>query len=177
MAIEEPKYAVSKKYDAFELREYSSYIVAQTEVIGEDKGRGSKAFKTLAGYIFGKNKEKIRMKMTAPVIQKDVLNHSDTSVFSFVMPEKFSLDSLPMPINENIKIKKMSAKTVAALSYSGGWSLEKYKEHEEKLLKALNKNGVKIIGKPLFARYNSPFSLWFLRRNEVLVEVSRQINN
>lgn len=173
MAIEEPKYTVIQKYDTFEVREYSSYIVAQTKVTGEHEDRGSNAFKTLAGYIFGKNEEKTKMKMTAPVTQEEIPNEPDSAIFSFVMPEQFSLQTLPKPLNENIIIKKISAKTVAALRYSGSWSLEKYKEHEEKLLKALQQEGLEIIGKPIFARYNSPFSLWFLRRNEVLIEISK----
>jgi len=172
MAIEEPKYTVIKDYGVFELRDYAPYIVAQTKVTGKPEDMGSKAFKTLAGYIFGNNEEKTKMSMTVPVIQEDVASKPDTALFSFVMPEKFSMQTLPKPINESIVIKKIASKKIAALRYSGSWSLEKYKENEKKLLKAVEQNGFKIIGKPVFARYNSPFSLWFLRRNEVLVEVS-----
>jgi len=173
MATEEPKYRVVKDYGTFEVRDYAPYIVAQTIVKGKQDDMGSKAFKTLAGYIFGKNEEKTKMSMTAPVLQEDATSKKDTAIFSFVMPEKFSMQTLPKPINENIVIKQIDSKTVAALRYSGSWSLEKYKKNEKKLLELLEKNGFKTVGKPVFARYNSPFSLWFLRRNEVLVEVSR----
>ena len=171
MAIEEPKYTVIKDYGVFELRDYAPYIVAQTKVTGKPEDMGSKAFKTLAGYIFGNNEEKTKMSMTAPVLQEDATSRKDTALFSFVMPEKFSMQTLPRPINENIVIKQIASRTVAALRYNGSWSLEKYKKNENKLLELLEQNGFKIVGKPVFARYNSPFSLWLFRRNEVLVEV------
>jgi len=60
---------------------------------------------------------------------------------------------------------------MAVKQYSGTWSQDNYEEHETQLLKALKADDVKIIGEPMFARYNSPFSLWFLRRNEVMIEV------
>ena len=62
---------------------------------------------------------------------------------------------------------------MAALSYSGTWSQWRYKEKEKRLEELIRQRGLKIKGVPVFARYNHPFTLWFLRRNEVLIPVAR----
>ena len=191
MAIEEPKYTVIEKNETFEIREYGPYLVAQTQVTGEFDEIGTKAFKILFKYISGENQQRSKIKMTAPVIQENVeqigqkiqmtapvIQEIDTidaksATISFVMPQHFTLDTLPLPIDKRIKLIEIPAKTVAVLEYSGGWGEEKYKKHEAILLEALNNSEIKIIGKPNFARYNSPFSLWFMRRNEVMIEVKR----
>jgi len=191
MAIEEPKYTVIEKNETFEIRKYDPYVVAQTKVTGEFDEMGSTAFKILFKYISGENQKRSQIKMTAPVIQENtvqvgqkiqmtapVIQEIDTidtksATYSFVMPQNFTLDTLPLPLDKRIKLKEIPAKTVAVLEYSGGWGEEKYKKHEAILLKTLDTAEIKIIGKTNFARYNSPFSLWFMRRNEIMVEVQK----
>ena len=191
MAIEEPKYIVIQKNDTFEIREYAPYLVAQTEVTGTFDEMGGKAFRILFKYISGENQQRRNIEMTAPVIQENtqqegqkiqmtapVIQEIDTSnpqstIYSFVMPQEFTLAKLPLPLDKHINLKEIPAKTVAVLEYSGSWGEEKYKKNEALLLKALDDAGIKTIGKPNFARYNSPFSLWFMRRNEVMIEVQR----
>ncbi len=70
MAIEEPKYTVIEKYEAFEIRKYESFLVAQTEVSGAFDERGGKAFRILIKYISGENQKQSNIKMTAPVIEE-----------------------------------------------------------------------------------------------------------
>jgi len=191
MAIEEPKYTVIEKNDTFEIRKYTGYVVAQTEVTGEFDEMGAKAFRILVKYISGENQQRTKIQMTAPVIQESsqkvgqkiqmtapVIQEIDTidpqsATFSFVMPQSFTLATLPLPLNKRIKLKEIPEKTIAVLEYSGGWGEEKYKKNEAILLKALNDLNIKIIGKPSFARYNSPFALWFMRRNEIMIEIKR----
>jgi hypothetical protein len=60
---------------------------------------------------------------------------------------------------------------LAVSSYSGRWTQANYREQESQLLAAVEGEGLTSVGAPVYARYNSPFSLWFLRRNEVVVEV------
>jgi len=191
MAIEEPKYTVIEKNDTFEIREYDTYLVAQTEVSGKFEEMGNKAFRILVKYISGENKQRSKIKMTAPVIQEPKENNGikiqmtapviqeldqtnpQSAVFSFVMPEKFTLETLPLPLDKRITLKEIPSRTVAIREYSGSWGEEKYKENETILLQALHDADIKIIGKPNFARYNSPFALWFMRRNEIMVEIER----
>lgn len=191
MAIEEPKYTVIQKNDTFEIRQYAPYVVAQTEVTGTFDEMGGKAFRILVKYISGENQQRSKIKMTAPVIQEPskqerqkiqmtspVIQEMDESnpqsaTFSFVMPQNFTLESLPLPLDKRITLKEIPAKTIAVREYSGGWGEEKYKKNETILLKALADANIKTIGKPSFARYNSPFALWFMRRNEIMIEVRK----
>jgi len=191
MAIEEPQYTVIKKNDAFEIRKYAPYLVAQTEVTGTFEEMGTKAFRILVKYISGENQKRSKIKMTAPVIQEPIEDNGikiqmtepviqeldqtnpQSAIFSFVMPQKFTLDTLPLPLDKRITLREIPAKTVAVREYSGSWGEEKYKENETILLQALHDVDVSIIGKPNFARYNSPFALWFMRRNEIMVEIQR----
>jgi hypothetical protein len=191
MAIEEPKYTLIEKNDAFEIRKYAPYLVAQTEVTGTFDEMGNKAFRILFKYISGENQKRSKIKMTAPVIKESTENNGlkiqmtapviqeidkinpKSATFSFVMPQSFTLATLPIPLDDRINLKEIPAKTVAVLKYSGGWGEEKYKKNEAILLKALDDADIITIGKPSFARYNSPFVLWFMRRNEIMIEVQR----
>ncbi len=189
MAIEEPKYIIMQKSDTFEIRKYAPYLVAQTEVSGTFDEMGGKAFRILVKYISGQNQERSKIKMTAPVIQEPskqegqkiqmtapvIQEPSQTNpksaIFSFVMPQTFTLATLPAPLDSRIQLKEIPGKIVAVRTYSGSWSEEKYKKNEDLLLKALAIANIQTIGKPSFARYNSPFALWFMRRNEIMIEL------
>jgi hypothetical protein len=191
MAIEEPTYEVVKSYPEFELRRYEPFLVAETEVDGDFDEVGSQAFRILAAYIFGENKSQAKMEMTAPVNQRPAAGEgekmamtapvsqrskgsggSDTFVLSFVMPSGYSLDSLPVPLDPRVLLREEPAKLMAVRSYSGRWTEANYRENESLLLAAVKKAGLTPVAAPVYARYNSPFSLPFLRRNEAMVEVS-----
>ncbi len=191
MAIEEPTYEVVKSYPEFELRRYEPFLVAETEVDGDFDDVGSQAFRILAAYIFGENKSQAKMEMTAPVNQRPAagegekmamtapvtqrskgIGGSDTFVLSFVMPSGYSLDSLPVPLDPRVLLREEPAKVMAVRSYSGRWTEANYRENESLLLAAVEKAGLTPVAAPVYARYNSPFSLPLLRRNEAMVEVS-----
>ena len=190
MAIEEPQYEEVKTYPEFELRRYEPFLVAETEVDGDFDGVGNKAFRILASYIFGENKSQAKMEMTAPVNQRPVTEEgekmamtapvtqrpkgsdgSETFVLSFVMPSGYSLESLPVPLDPRVRLREEPAKLMAVRSYSGRWTDSNYRENEVLLLAAVEKAGLKPVAAPVYARYNSPFSLPFMRRNETMVEV------
>lgn len=191
MAIEEPTYEVVKSYPEFELRRYEPFLVAETEVDGDFDDVGSQAFRILAAYIFGENQSQAKMEMTAPVNQRAAagegektamtapvtqrskgIGGSDTFVLSFVMPSGYSLDSLPVPLDPRVLLREEPAKVMAVRSYSGRWTEANYRENESLLLAAVEKAGLTPVAAPVYARYNSPFSLPLLRRNEAMVEVS-----
>jgi hypothetical protein len=193
MAIEEPDYAVVREGAGFELRRYGPQLLAETEVQGRFDKVGGDAFRILADYIFGNNQasEKIamtapvtqrpaagddeesgtRIEMTAPVTQRASGPEADSYVISFVMPSRFTLETVPRPNDPRVTLREVPGRLMAALRYSGGWGESRYRRHEAQLLQAVRAAGLTPIGEPIYARYNSPFSLPFLRRNEVLVEV------
>ncbi|MCA2981480.1 MAG: heme-binding protein [Myxococcaceae bacterium] len=185
MAIETPKYTLVEKRGDVELREYPASVVAETEVEGEQTDAGNEAFSRLAGYIFGKNSGAAKIAMTAPVTQapaagtRIAMTAPVTQQASgakrwhvqFMMPSAWTLDSLPAPSDARVHLRAVPPRKVAAIRYSGTWSQANYREHLEKLQAGLALQGLVAKGDPIWARYDPPWTPWFLRTNEILVEV------
>lgn len=116
-----------------------------------------------------------KIAMTAPVTMTPKAGDASraTYVFSFVMPERYTRATLPIPVDSRVQIREAPARLMAVRRYSGFWSESRYREQENILLQSVARAGLEITGKPVFARYNAPFTLWFLRRNEVLIEVKQ----
>ena len=188
MATEEAPYTVIKTDDIFELREYSPQLLAEIIVDGDLEGAGNKAFRPLFRYISGDNKTRVKIAMSAPVSQGQkgekismTAPVSQQSVqgkwaVSFMMPASYTMETLPTPDDPNIKLRQVPARQVAAVRYSGFWSEEKYLLNKEKLDTWIKKNRFSVVGEPVWARYNPPFTLWFMRRNEILIPVSSDLN-
>ena len=174
LAYEEPKYSVVKTYNDFELRQYEPYIVAEVVTTGEFDEIGDKTFRKLFRYISEDERPQGKIFMTVPVIQQPLPEEPDDKSyrFAFVMPAEYKLEDLPVPAEATVQLREVPARLMAARRYSGTWSQERYRKNEEKLLEALAAAELTTVGSPLFARYNAPFSLWFLRRNEVLIEIA-----
>jgi effector-binding domain-containing protein len=184
MATEEAPYTDIKTDDIFELREYAPQVLAEIIVEGDLEGAGNKAFRPLFRYISGDNKSRNKIAMTAPVSQEQTGEKismtapvSQQSVqgkwaISFMMPASYTMETLPIPDDPNIKLRQVPARRVAVVRYSGFWSEEKYLLHKEKLEKWIKDNRYTVTGEPVWARYNPPFTLWFMRRNEILIPVT-----
>lgn len=177
MAIEEPAYTLVRQYPEFELRRYAPYLIAETKVSGDFDEVGNQAFRTLAGFIFGKNRTGESIEMTAPVNQRPgsaaATASPDTGDYwlSFTMPRRFTSATLPAPTDPQIQVREEPARLMAARRYSGRWTLANYREQEAALLAAVRAAGLQSSAPPVYARYNAPFIPWFMRRNEVLVQV------
>jgi SOUL heme-binding protein len=178
-AIEEPDYQVTRTFNNVELRQYTPYVVAEVVLDTSAEDAGSQAFPILAGYIFGNNKgEKkfamtapvtqtaapVRMEMTAPVTQTAVAGGMRVQ---FVLPKGVTLATAPEPIDSRVQLRAVPASTWAVIRYSGTWSQANYREHLDELKAALQAAGVATQGDPVLARYNAPFTPWFMRRNEI----------
>ncbi|MHB8876161.1 MAG: SOUL family heme-binding protein [Myxococcaceae bacterium] len=145
---------------------------------------GNEGFRRLAGYIFGKNKGARRIAMTAPVaearatriamtapVAEVATDDADRFLIQFMMPSDFTLDTLPESLDERIHFRQVPARRVAAIRYSGTWSERRYQAHLQKLRAAMREQGLAAAAEPVWARYDPPFKPWFLRRNEILIEV------
>jgi len=188
MATEEAPYTVIKTGGIFELREYTPQVLAEIIVEGDLEDAGSKAFRPLFRYISGDNKSRGKIAMTAPVSQEKkgekismtapVSQQSAQGKWavSFMMPASYTMENLPTPDDPNIKLRQVPARRVAAVRYSGFWSQEKYLLHKEKLEQWIKDNRYTVAGEPVWARYNAPFTPWFMRRNEVLIPISSDLN-
>ena len=169
MAIEEPDYKVLKSSDAYEVREYASFNVAEVDVSGDRSAAGSSAFRVLAGYIFGNNEPGEKMAMTAPVVSQPL--DEGGYVYAFVMERKYDMESLPKPVDSRIRLVNRPAHVMAVRRYSGRWSEQNDRRQERSLIEALKADNVSLLGEPILARYNSPWTPWFRRRNEVMIEI------
>ncbi len=180
-SVETLKYKVLQKEGKKEIRLYDSYIKAEIEVEGDIENARGEAFKILAGYIFGKNKSKTQIDMTSPVITNKsekikmtspVIMNDESSrkmKMSFSMPSKYTLDTLPAPIDTRIKISQVPEKLIAAIRFSGKFNSKKNMKKSKDLKKWIAGKGKTILNPVyFFAGYNPPYTLPIFRRNEIM---------
>lgn len=191
MAIEIPEYRVLEQDGAYELREYSPYLIAETEVESEFMNAGNIAFGRLFRYISGANAARAEIAMTAPVEQSTpgrgekiamtapVEQASVDGVYrvGFIVPRKFTRETVPRPIDPRVSIREVPARTVAVWRYSGRWTEDNFREHERELRALLARKGLRAESgdSAIIARYDAPFMPWFMRRNEVLIPLSAPV--
>jgi len=187
MAIEEPGYETLVADEPYELRQYRPMIVAETFVEGDLSAASNAGFRRIADFIFGNNTsprgagEKIEMTapvtaapasekiaMTAPVTVEDAGGRWRVH---FVMPSKYTLETLPKPNNPAVAIREVPAAKVAVIRFSGLAGESNVAGKTADLMRWIESRGLRPSGTPQLARYNPPWTLPFMRRNEVLVEV------
>jgi len=197
--IEEPKYTLISQENGYEIREYGDYILAETTISGaENRDEASrKGFSIIAGYIFGDNIKKDKISMTVPVNTEESTSEkiamtapvntekiemtmpvnteeeADSGAYnvSFVMPSKYTLETLPEPNDKRVKLREVLAHKVAVRRFSWTTSESAFTKNEAELLKTLSRDGVETVGAVNVARYNTPFTIPFMLRNEVHIEV------
>lgn len=180
---EQQPYVTVRTEDDFELRRYPEHVVAETQVAGDFESAGNRAFRYLFGYINGENAAKQSIAMTAPVVQggsqriamtapvvQTAMNGSYT--VAFVLPADLSEATAPTPARPEVVVRTVAPRLVAAARFTGRWSESSYEKHRAALLAALAEADLEPVGDTWFARFDPPFTPWFLRHNEVLVEVA-----
>jgi len=197
MAVEEPAFELIDKAEPFEIRQYRPFVVAETFVDGDLDAASNAGFRLIADYIFGNNlavsgkpgdktNEKIAMTapvaaepvsekitMTAPVLaepQTAGMNASRWRIH-FVMPARYTLATLPKPLNPAVMLRAVPEQRFAVLVFSGLAGADKVQSKSEELLAWVRQRGLKTRGTVQLARYNPPWTLPFFRRNEVMVEL------
>ena len=183
-AIEEPEYTVVRQIEGAEIRQYPPFTVAQTTVTGAASEAGNRAFPLLAGYIFGKNKGERKMAMTAPVTQESVPVKLEMTapvtqtaapggyLVQFVLPRGVTVATAPEPLDARVTLREVPSRQVAVIQYSGFWTESNYNEHLAKLQSAMKRADLEWTGEPVYSRYNGPTTPWFLRRNEIWLQVA-----
>lgn len=184
MATEEAPYEVVSSEGDFELRDYAAQIVAEVIVNDDFSSAGNSAFRPLFKYISGDNTAQADIAMTSPVSQVKQNQEiamtspvgqrasSDGWAVSFMMPAEMTMDTVPRPNNPAVTIREIPAHRMATVRYSGRWTEKRYQEHLARLLSWVETQGLSVNGEPVFARYNAPFTPWFMRRNEILLPVA-----
>lgn len=173
--LETPEYSVIVKDGPFEVRTYSAYLVAEVSVSGERSTAANQGFEILAGYIFGANRSRQdqarseNIAMTSPVLQ--IPATSEQWKVQFMMPGRFSLETLPIARDERIRFFSTRPQKVLALRFSGDWSEANLKKHRSLLAQYARDHEMDSPGEPFYAFYNAPFVPPGLRRNEVMLKL------
>ena len=198
MAIEEPTFKVLVSDGSFEIRQYAPMLIAETLVEGDMDEASSKGFRLIADFIFGNNqvsdsqiKSKIAMtapvtaepqsskiSMTAPVTLEPTsaamtMQTAKQWRISFVMPSQYTLENIPKPNNNAVRLKDIPGKYFAVQTYSGFNTLARVQRKTDETLEWAGKRSLKMIGTPQISRYDPPWTLPMFRRNEILVEIAK----
>lgn len=183
MSVEKLAYRAIERDGCFELRRIAPHVVAETVVDGDFESVGSEGFRRLVAYIGGDNRTRAEISMTAPVVQSPTSEKISMTApvaqqkvggayrIEFVMPSDYTIETLPEPTDERVRLRVEPERTVAAVRYSGFWSRSRYDEQERMLREWIDARGLEPIGEAVWARYDPPFMPWFLRRNEILIPV------
>lgn len=184
LAIEEPEFEVIEQTEDYEIRRYAPYIVAEVDVTGDMRNSGGRAFRVLAGYIFGDNQPRQKMAMTAPVesaprgVKMNMTAPVESAVvdgqsytYAFVMERKYAMDELPVPNDSRIRLVQRPARIVAARRFSGWARQADYDLHSGALVAALERDTLTARSTPVLAQYNGPYTPGAMRRNEILIEI------
>jgi len=169
--VETIKYEIIRKIGKVEIRHYPKILIAKVENPEID------GFNLLYRFITGENRQQAKIKMTAPVVSQQIAMTSpvlsDTGSMAFVMPAEFSLETIPQPLDNRVRISAIPERLVAVRRFSGGWAESHFEKETQELLNELAKARIKTIGNVFTMLYNPPFIPGFLRRNEVAVEVEK----
>jgi len=184
MATEEPTYSVNLKEGSFEVRDYPAMVAAEVSVSGDRGEASSEGFKLLAGYIFGGNTRKQSIAMTAPVVQAagesekiamtaPVLQTGQSGSWTvrFLMPSSYTLDTLPKPNDARVRLLPVPATRMAVVQFSGLAREDDIVTQTGLLNTLVARHKLQALGTPVVARYNPPWTPWFMRRNEIMVAV------
>jgi hypothetical protein len=183
--VEQAKYTVVKTEGSIEIRDYASSIVAETRVNKEREEAINDGFRRIADYIFGNNVSNAKLAMTAPVTQEKSEKIAMTAPVTqqaadndgkgwkvrFIMPAEYTLETLPKPKNPEVYIKAIPETRFAVITFSGIGSDERLKKETETLRAYISNNHYKEASRPSYAFYNPPWTLPFLRRNEVMIQI------
>jgi len=183
MSIESPQYKIIRKEKSFELRRYAPFITAEVKVSAADyNDAANRGFSPLANFIFGNNNSKQKISMTAPVTATPspekiamttpvTVSGEDVYTVAFTMPHKYTLETLPEPIDKSIAFKENPEKAMAVIRFSGLFNQKSFIKRIAQLRNWIKMNGFKEAGDPLIAGYDPPFTPWFLKHNEVMIEI------
>jgi len=164
MAYEEANYEVTKKNEIYEIRKYSDRLAIEAEISNQGN-----SFRKLFKYISGDNENNEEIKMTTPVTQ---IEKKGNMTMQFYLPSRFNKSNTPNPSNSDIKILNIKGGYYAVIIYSGRASDKNFIKHKNILENELKNNNISILGSPIKATYNNPFTLPLLRRNEAMFVIN-----
>ena len=184
---EQQPYDLVRDAGDFELRRYPEHLVAEVTVDAEFEDAGNRAFRYLFGYINGDNLRRESIAMTSPVVQSGSARSASERiamtapvtqrpsgnqfVVAFVLPSTLTEANAPTPTRPEVSIRTVPAEFSAVARFTGRWTRSSFETHRDALLTRVAAAGLTTIGGARFARFDPPFTPWFLRHNEVAIDV------
>ena len=187
-SVEQPGFETVAEEGRMQIRAYGPTVEARFTVEADNAEAASSAgFGTLADYIFGANESGTGIDMTAPVTTRpagaltvtgttardDALTRPGPYTLAFTMPSRWSMDDLPAPKNEDVRLVEVPARTVAAWRTTGPLPDDETREAIDELVDFARKAGFTPAGSPIRAGYDGPDVPAAERRNEVMIPVTR----
>jgi hypothetical protein len=184
LVIEEPKYTLVLRDGPFEIRDCQAAVAAEVTVTGDQRAAAGRGFRLLAGYIFGGNKRRQGIAMTAPVAQERTgekiamtapvtQTHEDGAwVVRFTMPSAYSLETLPEPNDPRVQLRALAPARFAVVRFSGVADKRSVDAKTAELEGFIQAKALRAVGPASLAQYDPPWTLWFMRRNEMMIPVA-----
>lgn len=187
MATQEPAFKLVVEDGAFSVREYPALVAAEVSVAGDQDAAANAGFRLLAGYIFGGNSPRERIAMTAPVVQQKATRDGEKIAMTapvtqtgedgrwtvrFIMPAGYTLQTLPKPNDPRVKLLELPPSRVAVVRFSGLANAPDVERQTTLLREFIARKKLRAAGPASLARYNPPWTLWFMRRNEVMIPLA-----
>ena len=188
MSVKVPSFDLTVDRGAFQVRDYPALIAAEVSVAGDRDAAANSGFRLLAGYIFGGNTRRERIAMTAPVVQEAAVGETiamtapvlqtgagDTWIVRFVMPAGSTLETLPTPNDPRVRLVALAPARFAVIRFSGLARPRDVARETQALTELVEGRGLRAIGSPSLARYNPPWTPWFMRRNEIWIPLQVEV--
>lgn len=183
---EEPPHTTQRLSSSVEIRRYEQRIAAETTVAAGEEASRNEGFRRLASYIFGGNHRETEIAMTAPVTQQrgtpiamtaPVAQSAESTgqwTIRFFMPSRWTMDTLPTPDDERVRLTVVPPETVAVLTFTGDRGVKAVARRTEELRNTLRDSAFEAVGEPAAWFYDPPWTLPFRRRNEIAIAVRQR---
>ncbi|MBJ7534929.1 heme-binding protein [Rhodomicrobium vannielii ATCC 17100] len=185
--VEQPDFRIEKQDGDVEVRAYGPLIAAEAEVKGQRREAINEGFRLIAAYIFGANQPKAKIEMTAPVEQQKqkiamtapvtqqgggARDGDESWTVRFIMPKAWTMETLPTPTDSRVRLEPIPPRRFLAIRFSGFAGDDTIREKTDELRRYAETHGLAIKGEPVLAFYDPPWTLPFMRRNEVMFELA-----
>jgi len=187
MAVEEPAFKSITRDGDIEIRDYPALLAAEAQVEGKRETAINEGFRLIADYIFGNNRQKAKVAMTAPVTQSasggqkiamtapvTQSGNGETWTVRFIMPSRYTMATLPEPNNPKVKLVAIAPQRFAVIRFSGLAGETDIATKTQALTAWIKAKQLTVQGEATLARYDPPWTLWFLRRNELMIPIAAQ---
>lgn len=185
--IEMPRFEVVLESDGAQIRDYAPMIVAEVTVEARNiRDASSRGFRPLANYIFGSNQARDKIAMTSPVTAQPKSHKIDMTApvtsqaigsgeytVRFIMPAEWTMDTLPIPNDDRVKLVEVPGHQMAAVRWIGGDSAEIRANAETYLTDWVAEHGYRITGEATWAGYDGPMTPRSQRRYEIMLPVTK----